>query len=213
MKKISLLIPVFCILSFQPVNAQFEKGKIMASVVSSVGHWDFGTDIMSIGFGTNKTKYSDGSKSDTDKSFGISLLPRVGYFIIDNLALGVDLQAGFWTESYDEGDSRYTESSMTIGPFVRYYYPLETIYPFVEANIGFGFYKEKSTGESDYDYKEGLFTYGIGVGAAKTLGQRVMIDAMLGYNSQIWKQEDDDKDIWGAIGLKVGLTLFFGQSE
>jgi hypothetical protein len=36
-----------------------------------------------------------------------------------------------------------------------------------------------------------------------------MIDALVGYSSQTWKDEDNDRWIYGTIGLKAGITLLF----
>jgi hypothetical protein len=36
-----------------------------------------------------------------------------------------------------------------------------------------------------------------------------MIEAIVGYSSQTWKDEDDTKYIYGSIGLKIGFTMFF----
>jgi hypothetical protein len=210
MKKIYLLIPVICFLSIQSVNAQFEKGKIMAGVTSTLGIGDFGTDLMSVGILSQKYKDDSGEGSDGQSGFGFNLLPRGGYFIMDNLAVGIDLLVGYYSEKDKDDGDKYSETTLAIGPFVRYYYPLENIYPFAEVGVGLGSYKEK--GES-WDDKEGLFVIGAGIGAAKPLGENVMIDAMLGYSSQSWKQEDGDKYIYGSIGLRVGFTLFFGSKE
>ncbi|MCK7535933.1 MAG: hypothetical protein MZV63_35580 [Marinilabiliales bacterium] len=38
-----------------------------------------------------------------------------------------------YTEKDVEDDDTWKESTIGIGPFVRYYYPLEKIYPFAEA--------------------------------------------------------------------------------
>jgi hypothetical protein len=103
--------------------------------------------------------------------------------------VGLDFLVGYYHEKDDDGD-KYNETTLAIGPFVRYYYPLEKIYPFAEANIGIGSYTEKYPGDSDYNNKEGLLLYGIGVGAAKPLGGNVMLDALIGYSAQTWKDED-----------------------
>lgn len=212
MKKLFLLIPVICFLSIQSVDAQFEKGKIMAGVTSTLGIGEFGTDLMSVGILTQKYKSSSGESSGSDKIFAINLLPKAGYFIMDNLAVGIDLLVGLYHEKDDDGD-KYNETTLAIGPFVRYYFPLEKIYPFVEANVGIGSWSEKYPEDSDWNEKEGLLLYGIGVGAAKSLGEKIMLDALVGYSSQTWKDEDDDKYINGGIGLRLGFTMFFGPKE
>jgi hypothetical protein len=129
--------------------------------------------------------------------------------VIDNLAIGVDILANVKIRKSKDSDYKYNESTLAAGPFVRYYFPNRKIYPFIEANAGFGIYREKWSNGSEGENKEGLFLYGMGVGAAKPLGKKVMIDALVGYSSQTWKDEGNDRWIYGTIGLKVGITLFF----
>lgn len=209
MKKLSFLIFLVCLLSIQLVDAQFEKGKIMAGITSTLSCGDYGTGLMSVGFLSEKYKDDEGESDEIDKGFGFSLLPRAGYFIMDNLAVGLDLLAGFYSQKYSDGD-KYTETTLAIGPFIRYYYPLEKIHPFVEANVGLGTWKEKT---DDWDEKEGLFAFGAGIGAALPLADNIMIDAILGYGSQSWKDDNGDKFIYGNLGLRVGFTLLFGSKE
>jgi len=211
MKKLYLLIPVICFLFLQPANAQLEKGRFMASVASSIGLGDFGTDLMSLGLTTHKVKDSGGDVNVTYKTTGLNLLPRGGYFVIDNLAVGANIIVSFSVQKSEDSDYKYSESLLSIGPFARYYYPLENIYPFVEANFGFGTWKDKWSNGSNVENKEGLLIYGLGIGASKPLGENVMVDAIIGYGAQSWKQEDDYKYIYSTIGLKVGITVLLGQ--
>jgi hypothetical protein len=209
MKKSFLLIPVICLLSFQPVKAQLEKGSIMLSVTSTIGLGDFGTDLMNVGLTTQNVKYYGGGDGSTYSTFGINFLPRAGYFFIDNVAIGADFLVDFKTRKSKDSDYKDTEYTLAIGPFARYYFRAGKVYPFIEANAGFGTYKEKYSDGSVSENKEGLFIYGMGVGIAKPLGKQAMIDALLDYSSQTRKNEDNDKWIYGTLGLKVGITLFF----
>jgi hypothetical protein len=213
MKKTCLLIPLIAILLFQPATAQFEQGRVTASVMSTIGLGDFGTGPMSIGFTTQKNKYSNGDVDQNYKSFGFNLLPRGGYFVIDNLAVGADLLISVARQISSDSDYKETKSTLAIGPFARYYFPLENIYPFVEGNISFGQWKEKWTNGTDGEEKESLLIYGLGIGAGKSLGENLMIDALLGYSSRSWKNEDDVKYIYGTLGLRVGLTLLFSPGN
>jgi hypothetical protein len=178
----------------------------MAGVSSTIspGCGNYGTSLLNFGFISEKYKSSSGESSEGDKSIAFNLMPRVGYFIIDNLVVGADLLFGYYSEKDDE--DKWTETTIGIGPFVRYYYPLEKIYPFAEVNVSFGTYKEK--GDS-YDWKEGLFNYGLGIGASIPLGEKVMLDGLLGYQSRTWKDEDDDKYIYGIFGLSAGFIVLF----
>jgi hypothetical protein len=69
---------------------QLEKGNIMLGVTSSAsmeGSW--GSDLMSLGI--MRTKYTSGSDSYNEhKARSFSLIPKGGYFIIDNLSAGLE---------------------------------------------------------------------------------------------------------------------------
>jgi hypothetical protein len=213
MKNLYLLIPVICLLSFRPAKAQPEQGRILVSVTSTAGLGDFGTDLMNIGLTTQTVKYNGGGNGSAYSKLGINLLPRVGYFVVNNLAIGADILADFVTRKSKDSDYKFTQSTLAAGPFARYYFPLEKVYPFIEASASFGIYKQKWSNDSEGENKEGLLIYGGGAGVAMPLGKQVMIDAMAGYSSQTWKDEDNDRWIYGTIGLKIGITLFFGSTK
>ncbi|HOF20414.1 MAG TPA: hypothetical protein PLO24_04110 [Bacteroidales bacterium] len=212
MKKIYLCIAAAFILAASPSLAQFEKGSFITGVSSTFGVGSFGTDLMSIGTTSQKIKYNEEEVKGTlkgGKYFNLSLLPRAGYFVIDNLSVGLDLILGYNSWKYPEegknGVEKTTSTSVAAGPFVRYYYPLEKLYPFVQANVAFGIDKTKGY----YSSTNLLSVYGIGVGAAKTIGEKVMVDAVLGWNSASLTDEDNDKEIYGSFGVRVGFSYFF----
>ncbi len=60
MRKIFLLITAICLLSFNAVQAQLEKGKIMTGVASTIslgGAW--GSELMSLGFISSEGDYKE----------------------------------------------------------------------------------------------------------------------------------------------------------
>jgi hypothetical protein len=212
MKKNLLLIAVILIFSFQ-LDAQFDKGKILTGLTSTVGIGHGETDLLNLGLTSYKVKYG-GASYDMDKTFSFNLLPRAGYFVIDNLVVGLDLLVSMRSEKSDDGDDKESESTLAIGPFVRYYYPLEKIYPFAEVNVGVGTWKEKWSNGSEGEYNEGLMIFGFGLGAAAPLTEKVMIDALIGYSSQTWKdKEDDTKWIYGTIGLRIGFIILLAPKK
>lgn len=211
MKKLYLLIPVICILSLQPAKAQFDRGRSMVGVTSTIGLGDHGSSLMNLGYTTRKIKDSGGDVNVTYSTIGFNLLPTAGYFLIDNLAVGVDLMVCYHLQKSKDSNYKDSESLLAAGPFARYYFPLKKIYPFVEGNVEFGTWKEKWSDGSEGDDKEGLFIYGVGIGASKPVGENVLIDAMVGYQNQTWKEENDYKYIYGTIGLKIGITILLGK--
>jgi hypothetical protein len=211
MKRLYVLIPAICFLLILPVNAQFDKGTFITSVTSTIGLGDFGTGLMNLGFTTNKIKDTGGDVNVTSKSFCLNIIPRGGYFVIDNLAVGADIMASLSSQKSQDSDYKYSETLLAVGPFARYYYPLDNIYPFAEANVAVGSWKEKWSNGSEGDDTETLLIYGFGVGASMPLGEKVMIDALVGYSSQSWKGEDDYKYIYGTVGIRFGIIVLLGQ--
>jgi hypothetical protein len=211
MKKASLLIAAICIIvSNLQAQTQLEKGKIMVGVSSTLavgGAYD--SNLMSLGF--SKTKYKhEGTSQDEYSSFVFNILPKGGYFIMDNLAAGLEvIITGYTDKSAGDGD-KYTESTLGVGPFVRYYYPLDKIYPFAEAEVLFGSCRETWL---DSNEKSGMFMFGVSLGAAVPLGEMVTFDLMAGYLRASYKYtgevaDDVYHEIIGGVGLRIGITVY-----
>lgn len=214
MKKFTLITALFCLVAIA-VNAQppqLEKGKIMVGVSSTLalgGAYD--SNLMSLGF--SKTKYKhEGTSEDEYSGFVFNILPKAGYFIIDNLVAGLEvIITGYSDKDAEDGD-KYTEHTLGVGPFVRYYYPLDKIYPFVEAEALVGSCKEYYVVDNE---KSSLFSFGISLGAAVPVGDKVTFDAMLGYSRTAYKYtyggEVGDEvyhEITGGVGLRIGITVY-----
>jgi hypothetical protein len=201
------LITAICLISALPLKAQVEKGKILASVSTRITHvGDWGSELMSLGF--YNSKYYGGS--DTYKDISFNLQPRVGYFVINNLATGIDIIVASTSEkNKNDADYKWSETLLGIGPFIRYYHPLEKVYPFAEASAIFGSAKEIY---NDDEQKWSVMMISLGIGGAFPLGDRVTFDALLNYSHTAWKDKDQeaihDETIRG-VGLRLGFTLFF----
>lgn len=216
MKKTFLFIAVICLIASDAV-AQLEKGNLMFGVTSTftlMGGW--GSELGSLGF--SNTKHNDGTTTeDAYKQTTYNLLPKTGYFIIDNLVAGLEVIVSGYTEENADYEGKWSESIFGIGPFVRYYYPLEKIYPFVEVDAVFGTYKYKwpDSGGGYEEVKNGLFMFGGFLGAALPLGEKVTLDLLAGYirSSINFLAEDngesvDYQEITGGVGIKVGFSVY-----
>jgi outer membrane protein len=214
MKKLCLLIPLICLLSVDAVQAQLEQGNVMVGVASTLNLDIGGSDFMSIGF--SSTKYKSGNyTSDPIKSACFNFMPKAGYFIMDNLAAGINLYVSTSSEKDTDGD-KDTETMLGIGPWARYYYPLDNIYPFVEVSVGVGSTKYAyDYGNGQQEEKYSAFLAGAGVGAAIPVGDNVTFDIMAGYMSVTAKEKDggsesDYKEITGTFGITMGFMVYFG---
>lgn len=215
MKKLIISFAVTCLVgsvaTAQPV--QLQKGMILTGVTSTMaisGSWGSET----FGLGAFKTRYKYGSVTeDAYNSIVFNILPKAGYFFMENLAGGLELVfTGEGRKDIDDGD-KDRESMMAIGPFVRYYYPLDKFYPFVEVEAMFGAWALGEPGDP-YD-KEGLFLLGVYLGAAYPLGDKVTFDGVIGYTRATWsldayEGEGEAKSITGGLEFRAGFTIYLG---
>jgi len=193
---------------------QLEKGNLMLGVTSTAsisGSW--GSDMLSLGF--LRSKHKSGSSIYNENNVRtFSLLPTGGYFIMDNLAVGLEAMLVRSSRQHVDSEGKWTETTLAIGPVIRYYYPLEKIYPFVEVEAMFGTSVEKSpTSGPDYEVdRYSLFTAGLSLGAAVPLGDKVTFDMTLGFIRTVWKEtedsEDDLSEIYSGPIVRMGFTIY-----
>ncbi|HEY6914348.1 MAG TPA: hypothetical protein VI413_06710 [Paludibacter sp.] len=205
-------------------NLLMNKGKFILGVSSMLSSVGTGSDIGSIGFGsfTQKSDAIGFVEQEPVKSTNINLLPKFGYFVVDNLAVGLDLSLIYQSRSfktiYNESNSKGTY--FCVGPFVRYYIPAGKILPYLEITGGFGAENIWSRDiNSLYAYtsisSSGLFSVGGGAGIAIPIGDRVTFDALLGYNSLTVNEPENNTDnqrtVMGIFGLKLGFSVLLGS--
>jgi outer membrane protein len=189
-----------CVLS---LNAQTSAGKILLG----------GSSSMAFGASTSKYKSDDGDGT-AGKGIQFSLAPQVGFFVIDGLAVGLQLDLSVSSFKPDGADDRESETVVFFSPFVKYYYGTAPLKPFAEAAVGVGSYKTK---EPDYfeggtnTYTTGMFGFQFDVGVAYFLNDNVSLDAALGFqNISLKEKEDNDnnlRDITSTFGLVFGVSV------
>jgi len=217
MKKITLLSVAFSLIAvaiLEPpdVPQQLRKGNLLLAVTSSIsidGSW--GWDVFGLGFSNTKTKHGSEPAEDYYKCTVWNLLPREGYFIIDNLAVGLEFLVSGYSEKHADGYDTWKESTFGAGPFVRYYYPLDRLYPFAEVEVLLGTEKESY---NDNDYKYSLFMIGTYLGVSVPLGERVAFDIKTGYAHVTSSHKGDEiedidhKYLTGSFVLAMGFSLY-----
>jgi hypothetical protein len=102
---------------------------------------------------------------------------------------------------------------LSAGPFLRYYFPVQKVLPYIEAGATLGSSKTTyESGSENDEYKSSLNSVAGGVGIAALLGDKVSFDFMVGYISMTMKDKEDNPDneriIIGTLGLKFGVVLF-----
>ena len=174
MKKFTILmIAMFAALG---TFAQFEKGRALVG-----GGLAFSAQ-------TSKSK-ANGNSVTTGKTTSFSIDPQVGFFIIDNLAVGagLDITLSKWKDEFDnDEDESYT--SFEFQPIVRYYLPVGV---FFQGQFGVGSRKYKYEDGSD-DEKYNTTSFALAVGYAHFLNDHVAVEPMVGYRSSALKDKDTD---------------------
>jgi hypothetical protein len=168
----------------------------------------------SLGFSAVTHKSDNGTTTTTTgKSTSFSLSPDVGYFVIDNLAVGASLSLATSSYKSDGSSDKSNSSSVTIAPFVRYYLDPGI---FFQGFVGGGSATNKdtySTGQTTITTttKTGILTWGLGAGYAYFLNDYVAIEPLVQYSSYARKNKDNDnRSINGGISLNVGFQIYLG---
>jgi hypothetical protein len=212
MKKVIMMATVIFIMTFSVTEAQINKGKWLIGVSTSFSYVNFGSDIMSLGYTTVKT--TGNSSGDPVKYTTFNFLPKVGYFVIDNLVVGLNSCLATSVEKSDQ--SKYNTTYFGIGPFARFYINGSKVMPFFEVSTLFGSMTDKSDYQGySYSDKTSVRSLGAGAGIAVKLADKVTFDIMAGYNSLTAKAKqdnpDDIKTVQGTLGVKLGFVILLGS--
>lgn len=145
----------------------------------------------------------------------LNLSPGFGYFVADNLAVGINL--GISKNRYDNGQSWTIQSSFGAGPFARYYK--------YTANEKFAFYGEAGfmafTGRQDVapspETRTSAFSFNISPGFAYFFTDHWALNlSMVGFSmrsSDPDKDVDDDKSSYVTFNWypSLGVRYHFGN--
>lgn len=197
MKKVFL---IGALALFAGVNAQTQKGS-----------WVIGGST-TLGFNSVSTKVSAGNQSSESPSVStFTLTPSVGYFVIDKLAVGLDL--GFVSMSSKEGDYKESASTTSVMPTATYYFKSDSkLIPYLGAGVGYASMKQTETyqGSSDSVTADGLAWKAKG-GVVYLINQTIGIDLGLGFN-QFQNKETvlgtDVKTTVSTFGVNAGFSIF-----
>lgn len=202
------------------LNAQTRQGEFILGLSSGLGFTGYGADFGTLGY--TQVKYRDdsnGAFDETNRKIGFTLTPRLGYFVSNSLAIGLDLDIAVSREKRLEQDLVNSTRIWGVGPFARYYLPGRKARPFFEISTSIAGikrifeYENREDGES----KSSLFSYGGGAGVAVPLGEKITFDFMLRYSSMQDKRQTDNprnaKTLTSGLGLKVGFMIYLGAKE
>ena len=146
-----------------------------------------------------------------------SIAPSVGYFLIDNLALGIGLDYTF-NQVKNPNQATNKDSDLLFGPFARYYVPMTDDMSFyLEANFGFGNSSDdQEVGGVPQNISTNIFAVGVGPGFTIFSSDAVGIETMVKYN---YARSDFDTNIGGVraktmtrtyqLDCSVGFRFYF----
>jgi len=224
MKNLLILTVSILTINFGVLSAQTNKGTIFIGGTTAQNFTETGYNFMSLGYSSGTTKADiDGYESpDPTKLFSVNLMPKAGYFVLDNLVVGLDVNLAFSKINYGSNSGEYSELMIGAGPFIRYYIPKTKILPFFELKSLYGTIKDKTnylfSGELfEYESNASVLTFGGGVGIAVPIGKKVNFDILVGYDYYTIKETEDNesnyRDVVGTIGLKLGFTILLGSDK
>ena len=175
--KIAIAILLFTITA----NAQITKGNW---IVGGTGN-----------FSSYETKYSNNGNEVTNKGIGINISPNIGYFFINNLAVGTSIGIGYTKPKDSESSFGYG-----FGPFARYYFlkPEKTINILSQVGYYYG------TSSSDTRFNNFNFKVGPVIYFNSSVGLELTIDYSITNNSSQFS-ENKIKAFNVGFGLQIHL--------
>jgi hypothetical protein len=173
---------------------------------------------MMIGGGISNSSFSEGDGNNDFRTGSFSFSPSFGYFLSNNLAVGAQFSL---SSGYSEvNDIRNNNSSVTFGPFIRYYIftSNEQFAFFGDASILIGGGKQEN-GQNDPN-KTGVFRFAVSPGFTYFFTPHWALDLSLaGISFQAFdpnKDNDDDEERSftfniNSLSPSLGIRYHFGK--
>jgi len=185
-------------------NAQMTKGDWVVS-----GNTGFGFNNVTT------TVKAGGQSADGPKVSTFSITPSVGYFVIDKLAVGIDLGLTSATTKYE--GTKATTTSFSVMPTATYYFANDSKFvPFLGAGIGYASVKNKGemnvlgVSASDETTTDGL-AWKVKGGVTYMATQSLGINLGVSYDQFSNKQTIMNTDVKTNVktfGVNVGFSYF-----
>ncbi|MBN1183396.1 MAG: outer membrane beta-barrel protein [Bacteroidales bacterium] len=202
----SLLLTTLFLSSIVQSQAQTEKGKFIIGAGSNLE------------FTSISTKWdTDSGSGDDGKSRNLALNAQIGYFVLGNCAVGLEIPYIFIKEiDADEGhDYSYISSSISFIPFLRIYIGNSKIKPYLHGGVGAGrgMTKYFDSGGDETKVPTKILASEIGGGLGLFLNEQISIDLGIGYASANAKWVDKNTNMnWkstiSGIGATIGIIVY-----
>ena len=171
------------LLFISAANAQITKGNWM---VGGSGN-----------FTNYKSTFDNNGTEITQTGSGLTISPNLGYFIVDNVALGTIVSFSFSNPSGDNNNSQ----GYGISPFIRYYFRKsdKMINPFLQTSYSF------NEGKSDSGGSNKSTGYTIKGGSAIFFNSSVALELSLNYDSSKYNSNSKSNNFTAGIGFQIHL--------
>lgn len=190
MKTLKILLLLLITFLASEAGAQITKGSF------SLGT-NFSFDASNI-----TEKNSNGNKNVLPSTYNLIVNPKLGYFVMDNLSLGVDINFIYSRDTTSNSSETSSRTHFLMGPFGRYYFLLnDNLYLFLEASVGLGI---RATPE----LSKTLLGAGIGPGLSFLLTENVALETMAKYNYYQTTGTDQTETI-NNLNMSIGMIYYF----
>lgn len=212
------MLMVFCCIASAAIS-QTEKGRLtLGNALVSGGVSKNISESGSPGYPTSRTEY---------RTVSLSINPNVGKFIMDNLLVGVGLQASFnngklLKETSTVRQSNTHQSDYAIGPFAQYFFTENTSgKPFIQLYTRIGIGKANSevafinASKMESTTTNTSFGSTVNAGYAIFLNRSFMISFFGGYSYTQYKNDNSSADSsgsYGSNGTNTNSGFSFGVS-
>ena len=207
----NLLLSLTFIFSSSLLSAQF----------TGQGNFVIGSTF---GLATASSKVSQsigGVSVQNPTSTQLSVAPSIGYFIMDDLAIGIGMGYTFNQVEQSDGDSN-DDSDLLFGPFARYYLPVGTDMAFfLEGVFGFGNTSNNLIiAGAPQQINTNILSIGIGPGFTIFSNSAFAIEALTKYNfarskfnTNIGGVQQETIARTNKFDLSLGLRFYIGGVE
>ncbi len=179
-------------------NAQTEKGSWVIGGSTTLGFNNVNT----------KVKYN-GNSVDGPKVSTFNITPSVGYFVANNIAVGLDLGYTSMTTKQTVLGTEYktTNSIFKVMPTATYYFKTgdSKLLPYLGAGIGYASNTEK---EDNHSYTYDGLAWKVKGGITYLVTPQVGIDLGLAYDQFSNKDNNVTTNV-NTFGVNAGFSFFF----
>lgn len=218
--KTSLIIGLISLSTASYSQVQLEKGSF------NLG----GT----LGMSAEKIKYDMAASNlsyNDEKRYNLNLNPGLSYFIFNNLSAGILFPINYFKTTYSDSEILFKEMIYSIGPVVRYYFPLGQWAIFSQLNVSIGDYTIEAIQMDPYrdEYFEtkiegNLISYSGGLGTTYFVSKSLGIETIFYYKYESTKFEEyvikkrEDSSLNFNVGynfslINKGAGFFFRKGD